>query len=290
MLHRSFSLLSIVLGFGLFVAEAAAQPARTVFVTTPDGVKIRCLDAGRGPSPAVLLVPGWTMPAEIWERQLAHLQTMYRVVAMDPRAQGQSTTASDGLYPAGRARDIKAVVDALDLSPLVLVGWSMAVNEVAAYVDQFGTDTLAGLVLVDGGAGQDFDLTIMPRMLRGFVAWLARDRREAADEFVRSMFRRPQSDEYLQRLVDASLRTPANSAFTLGAASVLTDNRAALAKIDRPTLIVAAAGPIIDAFRDMQRRIRGSRLVVFQDVGHALFVDEADQFNTLLEEFLRSVQ
>jgi non-heme chloroperoxidase len=91
-------------------------------------------------------------------------------------------------------------------------------------------------------------------------------------------------------LVDASLRTPANSAFTLGAASTLTDNRAALAKIDRPTLIVAAAGPFIEAFRDMQRRIRGSRLVVVQDVGHALFVDEADQFNRLLEDFLKSVQ
>jgi microsomal epoxide hydrolase len=161
---------------------------------------------------------------------------------------------------------------------------------VRARLDDAGTGALAGLVLVDGGAGQDFDLTIMPRTLRGYVAWLARDRREAAGEFVRSMFRRPQSDEYLARLVDASLRTPANSAFTLGAASTLTDNRAALAKIDRPTLIVAAAGPVIEAFRDMQRRIRGSRLVVVQDVGHALFVDEADQFNRLLEDFLKSVQ
>jgi len=93
----------------------------------------------------------------------------------------------------------------------------------------------------------------------------------------------------VQGLIEAALRTPANSAFTLGTASVLTDNRAALAKIDRPTLIVAAAGPLIEAFRDMQRRIRGSRLVVVQEVGHALFVDEADQFNSLLEEFLKRV-
>jgi microsomal epoxide hydrolase len=209
---------------------------------------------------------------------------------MDPRAQGGSSPASEGLYPAARARDIKAVVDELELAPVVLVGWSMAVSEVAAYVDQFGTTTLAGLVLVDGGAGQDVDPVIMPRLLRSFVAWLARDRREAAGEFVRGLFSRPQSEEYLQRLTDSALRTPANSAFTLGTASVLTDNRAALAKIDRPTLIVAAAGLLIDAFRDMQRRIRGSRLVVFQDVGHALFVDEADQFNSLLEEFLKSVE
>jgi microsomal epoxide hydrolase len=290
MAHFSWRVSSIAFFAGLMTIEASAQPpAKSVVVTMPDGATIRCIDAGRGPSPTVLFIPGWTMPAEIWARQLTDLQTMYRVVAMDPRAQGQSSAAADGLYPAGRARDIKAVVDQLELAPVVLVGWSLAVNEVAAYVDQFGTESLAGLVLVDGGAGQDFDLAIMPRTLRTFVAWLARDRRQAADEFVRGLFSRPQPEEYLQMLTEAALRTPANSAFTLGTASVLTDNRAALAKIDRPTLIVAAASPLVDAFRDMQRRIRNSRLVVLQDVGHALFVDAADQFNTLLEDFLRSV-
>jgi len=282
-------LLSAVVGVAVSAAGASAQPPRSVFVTTPDGVRIRCLDAGRGPAPAVLFVPGWTMSAEVWERQIAYLQPMYRVVAMDPRAQGESSPATDGLYPAARARDIKAVVDQLGLAPLVLVGWSIAVNEVAAYVDQFGTETLSGLVLVDGGAGQDFDQLFMPRQLRTFVEWLATDRRDAADAFVRGLFARPQPEEYVRRLVDIALRTPANSAFTLGTASVLTDNRPALAKIDRPTLIVAAAGPLLDAFRDMQRRIRGARLVVFGDVGHALFVDAADQFNRLVEEFLRQV-
>lgn len=273
----------------LSAAGASAESARDVFVTTLDGAKIHCLDAGRGPSPAVLFVPGWTMPAAIWERQIAHLQPMYRVVAMDPRAQGQSSPAAEGLYPAARARDIKAVADELGLAPFVLVGWSMAVNEVAAYVDQFGTDALKGVVLVDGSAGQDFDTIFMPRQLRSFVAWLATDRRQAADAFVRGLFARPQPEDYLQRLVESALRTPANSAFTLGTASVLTDNRPALAKIDRPTLIVAAAGPLVDLFRDMQRRIRGARLVVLQDVGHALFVDDADGFNTLIEDFLRSL-
>lgn len=86
-------------------------------------------------------------------------------------------------------------MDVLGLAPIVLVGWSMAVNEVAAYVDQFGTDTLAGLVLVDGGAGQDFDLVIMPRQLRTFVGWLTRDRREAAEQFVRGLFNREHSEE-----------------------------------------------------------------------------------------------
>ena len=261
----------------LVTSNLFAQPApESRMVTAPDGVRIHCLDAGRGP--AILFVPGWLMPAEIWQPQLTYFADLQRVVAMDPRAQGRSGQASEGLYPAARARDIKAVVDELGLAPVVLVGWSMAVNEVAAYIDQFGTETLAGVILVDGSAGQDFDQVIMPRQLRTFTGWLAMDRREATDGFVRSLFRRPQPEEYQQRLIEAALRVPASSAFTLGTAVTLTDNRAALAKIDRPTLIVAAQGPFGEAFRDLQRRIRGSRLVTVEDVGHALFVDDPEGF------------
>jgi pimeloyl-ACP methyl ester carboxylesterase len=38
----------------------------------------------------------------------------------------------------------------------------------------------------------------------------------------------------------------------------------------------------------MQKRIPGCRHEIFQGAGHALFVDQADKFNTLLDEFLQS--
>ena len=150
------------------------------FVTSWDGAKIHYIEAGRsktpvgnaevgnplppsvtitkgnisvtGPHqfPSILFVPGWTMPGWIWENQIAHFSADYRVVAMDPRAQGDSSKTCSGSYPASHARDIKAVIDQLHLAPVVVVGWSMAVTEIASYVDQFGTNGIAGLVLVDG--------------------------------------------------------------------------------------------------------------------------------------------
>ena len=127
-------------------AEAAANEKkpgeRSGFVTASDGVKIHYIEAGRlatSPSaqignpmpkdavikkgeiglsaahqfPSILFVPGWTMPAWIWQSQIDYFAHDYRVVAMDPRSQGQSSQTNDGLYPAARARDIKAVVDQL---------------------------------------------------------------------------------------------------------------------------------------------------------------------------------
>jgi pimeloyl-ACP methyl ester carboxylesterase len=39
----------------------------------------------------------------------------------------------------------------------------------------------------------------------------------------------------------------------------------------------------------MQKQIAGSRLERFESAGHALFVDEADRFNAVLDEFLNGL-
>jgi non-heme chloroperoxidase len=271
------------------------QPTGTKsgFVTTPDGVRIHYLEAGPRSSaaktPAILFVPGWTMPAEIWEPQIAYFATTHRVIAMDPRSQGQSSQVAEGHYPEARARDIKAVVDQLKLAPAVLVGWSMGVAELAAYVDQFGCDSVAGLVLVDGHAGWDIDPPLLRRFF-DFAMGFERNRREAAAAFVREMYSKPQSRDYLDRITRASLRTPTNTAMALLLAMVSTDRRSGLAKINKPTLIVVAQGPYQMIFEDMQRRIAGSQLKVMDGVGHALFVDDPQRFNSLLEDFLRTLE
>ena len=145
--------LCLVLLTGVEVAQrsSAAQrvsAAASRTVTTRDGVTLHCLESGSGP--AILFVPGWTMPAEIFEPQLAHFGPRWRAVSMDPRGHGRSSKPTDGYDLATRARDIRAVIEGLGLAPVVLVGWSNGATEAAAYIDQFGTDGLAGVVFVDG--------------------------------------------------------------------------------------------------------------------------------------------
>jgi pimeloyl-ACP methyl ester carboxylesterase len=38
----------------------------------------------------------------------------------------------------------------------------------------------------------------------------------------------------------------------------------------------------------VKQEIPAARIEVFNDSGHALFLDEPDRFNTILEDFLRS--
>jgi non-heme chloroperoxidase len=89
------------------------------FFTTSDGVKLHYLESGTGPT--ILFVPGWTMPAEIWQPQIDYFSKSYHVVALDPRSQGESDKPAEGNYPGRRAQDYKELIDHLGGSPVVLV-------------------------------------------------------------------------------------------------------------------------------------------------------------------------
>jgi microsomal epoxide hydrolase len=269
------------------VVAQRSSAARSATITTPDGVTLHFLESGSGP--AILFVPGWTMPAEIFEPQLTGLGGRWRVVSMDPRGHGRSEKATDGYDLGTRARDIRAVIDRLKLAPVVLVGWSNGATEVASYIDQFGTEGLAGVVFVDGTAGGTATpeeaaarMKLLPKMLT--------ERRAFTESFVKSMFRTPQPEAYLRGIVHGALQTPTTVAVTTGLAASVVDFRPALSKIDRPAMIVAARSPFTKWFEEMRDRIPNARYEVMDGVGHALFADDAPRFNALLEEFARTTQ
>jgi non-heme chloroperoxidase len=177
----------------------------------------------------------------------------------------------------------------LQLAPVVIVGWSMGVTLIASYIEQFGTGSLAGIVFVDGLAG--FDLTPEYYESRiGFLKGLQVNRSQRTGDFVRSMYRKQQSEEYLQKVTKAALATPTDSAVAMGLAAFTTDNRPLMAKIDKPTLIAAATKSLLSQFQDTQKSISGAKLEFFDDAGHALFVDAPDKFNRVLQEFLSGLR
>lgn len=262
------------------------------FVASSDNVKIHYMEAkpqARRHKASLLFVPGWMTPGWIWEHQIAYFSRNYRVVAIDPRGQGQSSKPTDGNYPTARGRDIKAVVDQLRLGPVVIVAATSAVTEVVSYVGEFGTDKLAGLVLVNGIAGRDYDKQTYSDLVN-YAHSFQENRVEAANRFVKGLYKTPQPQDYMARMVKATLRMPTSSAMALILSGLATDNRPALSKINKPTLIVVAnVRPWMQFYEDLQTRIRGSKLHVFEDGGHALFVDQPDRFNNLVQDFLNQL-
>jgi non-heme chloroperoxidase len=133
-----------------FIAALSSRAHATAHrhFKTSDGVHLHYLEAGKGST--IVFIPGWMMPAEIWQGQIGHFARSFHVVALDPRSQGRSDKVAQGHYPERLARDIKELVEHVHARHPVLVGWSLATRELLAYAEFFGTDSVGGLVFVDG--------------------------------------------------------------------------------------------------------------------------------------------
>src|SRR5205823_1318748 len=140
------------------VRADSASGGRERKVDVGDGVSLRVVEAGKpGPGPTLVFIPGWSTGADIWREQIDRFASTYRVIAFDPRSQGQSTITTSGNMPEMRAQDLHNLLEQLDARRPVLIGWSQGVQDLAAYIERYGTHDLAGLVLVDAAVADGAD-------------------------------------------------------------------------------------------------------------------------------------
>jgi non-heme chloroperoxidase len=112
-----------------------------------DGTEIYYKDWGEGP--AVTFSHGWSLNSDAWDGQMLFLaQNGFRAIAHDRRGHGRSSQASSGNDMNGYADDLAAVIEALDLNDVTLVGHSTGGGEVARYIGRHGTARVAKAVLI----------------------------------------------------------------------------------------------------------------------------------------------
>jgi microsomal epoxide hydrolase len=264
-----------------------AQPTKGGFIKTSDGIRIHYVEAGEGRP--ILFVPGWRMSGWIWQKQIDGLSKKYRVIAVDPRSQGESDKPTYGHLPETRARDYKQLVDQLGLKQPVLIGWSMGCGELLSYVEQFGEDGISGLVLVDGLIPPNQNPRI-DSVLLGWTNLLQQDRQKEADIWVRSMYQKPEPEEYIQKVIHASMEVPTDTTVTLiYNTDAVTDFSNAFARINRPMLF--AYEPALQPNANYVKAKLGDKvqLVRFDGDGHALFVDDPVKFNRMVDEFVQGL-
>ena len=107
-------------------------------LTLRDGTELYYKDWGDGP--VVTFSHGWPLSADAWDGQMLFLaQHGFRVVAHDRRGHGRSSQSSSGNNMDTYADDLAALIEALDLRDVVVVGHSTGGGEVARYIGRHGT-------------------------------------------------------------------------------------------------------------------------------------------------------
>lgn len=292
-----YALMLFALGMAAPGMAASSPTIATTRVEVAPQTYLRLLEAGKPTARAPLvLIPGWSAGADIWNAQIDAFAGSRRVVALDPRSQGDSTKTTSGNTPEARAQDLHAILQARHITRPVLVGWSQGVQDVAAYVSKYGSKHLAGLVLVDATISHGAkSIAASPQNAAMTFERLALYQARQED-YLRGMFgfiiSKPLSKDAIERLVATGLKTPS----TLGAAMLVADlygedRSDALRSVDVPVLVLAASNsPELEAQRAMARQIPGARFEVIDDASHAVFLDQPELFRQKLASFLEQLR
>lgn len=280
--------------------EAFARTANTI--TTVDGVQLYYKDWGPKNGPVVTFSHGWPLSSDSWESQMIFLASKgYRVVAHDRRGHGRSSQPWDGNDMDHYADDLAAVINALDLKEVTLVGFSTGGGEVARYIGRHGTARVKKAVLVS---------SVPPLMLKtadnpgGLPIEVFDGIRKAALENRSQLyldiasgpffgFNRPgatPNQGLIQSFWVQGMQGGHKNTYDSIAAFSATDFRADLKKFDVPTLVIHGDDdqvvPIDAAGKAAAAQIKGAQLIVYPGAPHGLTDTHKDRLNQDLLNFL----
>lgn len=268
-------------------------------IETAPNVRLHVEDWGQG-QPVVFL-HGWPLSHEMFEYQINQLGNEFRCILIDRRGFGKSDQPWSGYDYDTLADDIQAVMEALDLHGVILVGFSMGGAEALRYLSRHGSNRISKLVLLGAAAPRllkapDFEEGVDKSVFDEMIENTIQDRAAFVESFSKDFFgatiiNSPLSsklmDWFHSLIMKSSPRAFINCIITFSQA----DLRADLAKVDVPTLIIHGTAdktvPYDSTARAMHKGIAGSRLISYEDAPHGFFYTEWPQLNRDLEAFIK---
>lgn len=259
--------------------------SRPMRVALPSGINLHVHERGNGENTA-LLVHGWAVSGHIW----ADLFNKWpdnagRLLAPDLRGTGWSSKPRDGYSIDSYAEDIVALIDALKLRDLVLVGHSMG-GTIALRAALERQDALRKLILMcpvppSGVPFNDDQIAFFRSLGNG---------REGAAQTLGMMFIKPVAPDILERAIDGCASV-VPEAFYGGFDAWRTANFAdRVPSLRVPTLVIPGEKeqPLTPEFvkATIVDLIPGARLEVFAGTGHYPQLESTDDLVARLQQWL----
>lgn len=258
-----------------------------------DGTELFYEDVGEGRP--VVLVHGWSASHEFFEPQITELCDSYRLIAVDLRGHGKSDKpASDYNYDEF-SRDLRHLMEELDLEDVALVGWSFGGGVATHYAGAYG-DHITQLGLIGPAAPKflvddDFEHglpeeEVMPLFEQEKTNWL-----EFRHTVYNAAVEKELDESTHEWMWQLSVQTPRWSSLPSYRTLMEADLTDESEQIDVPTRIFQGekdafcpadgAKYLADCVGDADADV-----VRYEGVGHTPHWEVTDQFNEDLRAFL----
>jgi pimeloyl-ACP methyl ester carboxylesterase len=267
---------------------------------TVNGVQLWYEDMGSGP--AVTLVHAGVTDHRQWDDQVPALEPYYRVIRFDMRGFGESQIKPG---PASMADDLRGVLDALGVERTALIGCSMGGSAVIDFTVTH-PERVSALITVGAGLSGAPEHDNPPEqvavMEEAEAAQKAEDiarlnkleARYWCQGFARS------ADQVKPSVMNRFLEMNTNNNRRYFAGEWKDTEfqplePPAFGRLDAltiPTLVIVGSGDeagVQGIADDIATGIPGARKVVMEGLGHVPNMDEPDEFNRIILEFLRPV-
>lgn len=287
-MHRRNLLLALTAGT---IATTLAVPATAKTPPKPTPANLTAADGTRlfvrrwGQGRPIVFTHSWALDSSMWGRMFLDLaERGFECIGFDRRGHGRSDAPASGYDMDTLADDLAAVIG--DQRDVILVGHSMGAAEILRYAQRHGTTRIAKIVLLAPvtpfllktadnalGAPAPFFESIRAEWRKDFPKWI---------EANKAPFFTPETSVETMDWMAAMMRnTWLPAAIACNRALISTDLRPALAKIDKPVLVIHgtrdASAPIAITGQPTAAGIPGAKLIIYDGAPHGLFATHHDR-------------
>ncbi|KMT23346.1 alpha/beta fold hydrolase [Clostridium cylindrosporum] len=265
------------------------------YVKVESNVKVYVEDLNPLCNKTIVFLHGWPGSSELFEYQFNKLpEKGFRCIGIDMRGFGRSDKPFTGYDYDTLSNDVRAVIEALRLKDVTLLGHSTGGSIAIRYIAKYGQG-VSKLVLCAAAAPSLIKRPYFPyglprEAVDNIISETYSDRPKMLSDFGDMFFfkhiTKPFSDWFFSLGLKAASWATASVARTWIEDEKLFSD---LEKIQIPTLILHGIHDKVCRFQlaeAQKKAIKHSKLIPFEFSGHGLFYDQQEKFNRELIKFI----
>jgi pimeloyl-ACP methyl ester carboxylesterase len=272
----------------VFPLGARAETGWPRVAVSQDGTPVSYEVCGAG-EPTLVFVHGWSCDARYWREQIPRFSKNHRVVTLDLAGHGHSGTERTEYTMTAFGEDVRAVIEAVGSTNVILVGHSMG-GVVIAEAARLLPGRIIGLIGIDTLENVEYPMT--PEELQKMIAPLKEHFKEGTRQFAGDMLA-PETDPLLREWILADMSAAPPRAGLSAMKEMMTlyitgEMAAVFEEIHLPVITINADMWPVN-YEANRRHMASFDAILLKDADHFLMMNRPDEFNAALGKAIRRI-